>query len=476
MRSFPTRSRPPGPRASGLVGSRSHLPPDSRQPTPPAFDLDALRVALFLFIVISISTVHAYVGILRVLRIGLLLWVAVIVCVILMPRSVRWRNVVASWPAKAVLALAILACLSVPFGLSIGGSGDFLLSVYFRILTLFFILVAAIRTVGDLALFTWATVISAAVLALLSLTVMDVTTTFGGTRVEATSMYDANDLGLIFLVAIPMGLALFEATGKRGRWVAGLSLLVISSAVAVTGSRGAFVGMMVVVPALLVVMSHLSIMKRAAWVAVLALGLMVGAPDGYWDRISTIFDPSDDYNVTDYYGRVEVAKRGVGYMLERPLLGVGVTNFGWAEMTLSARARSSYSAEGIRPIAPHNTYVQVGAEMGVFALAIWLSLLWAGTVSLWKMRRVHKDRVESGQGGFEALFLFRCCTYFPVTFLAFASTSYFVSHAYTPVIYILVALLSGVYLLHGRSSASSVGLPARRRAANGLPSGPLKSH
>jgi hypothetical protein len=433
---------------------------------PVRIELDVLRVTLFSFIVISISTVQAYVGVLRVLRPGFTLWALAVLLVVAVPRNVRWQNLGDSWPPKAVLGLAVIACLSVPFGLSIGASGDFLLSVYFRILTLFIVLVVAIRSIRDLNLFVWAFVISAALLSLLSLTVMEIEASFGGTRVVTSSLYDGNDLGMIFVTAVPLGVLLMQTAGRLGRWMAVLSIGMISLGMAVTGSRGAFVGMMIVLPALFVAMSHVSLLKRVGLVATLALGLVLTAQEGYWERISTIFNPSEDYNVTDHYGRVELAKRGTGYMLQYPFFGVGVANFPRAEVTISERARAAGRNQQLRFIAPHNTYVQVGAEMGLGALMLWLGLIGAGTIGLWKIRPAARARALSSPGSFEENFLSQSCTYMPISFLGFACTSYFVSHAYTAIFYIMVALLTGVRTFHGLPHRNFLA-PGRRPSTAG---------
>jgi putative inorganic carbon (hco3(-)) transporter len=428
---------------------------------PPPFSLDVLRVSLFLFIIISISTVQGYVRPLGLLRPGITLWVLALAAVFLVPRGVRWSNIVASFPPKAVGILVVLACLSAPFGLSLGASGNFLLTVYFRIVVLFFILVIAIRSVTDLRLFVWAFVLASGILALLALTVMEVSAGHGGTRVAASSMYDANDLGMIFLTAIPLALLLFETSGSRARLVLIAALACISGAIAITGSRGAFVGFVFVLPMLFLAMAHVSVSRRIGFVLALVLGLVVGAPEGYWDRISTIINVTDDYNVKDDYGRVEVSKRGVGYMLAYPF-GVGVDNFPRAEFTISPLARAAAPGEPVRMIAPHNTYVQVGAEMGLLALMTWLSMLWAGTVGLWSIRRRARRLARHPRAGYDELFVARCTAYVPIAFIGFAVTSYFVSHAYTPVFYVIVAILSGIFVQHRRH---------RREAERGITAG-----
>ena len=419
-------------------------------PKPPKLSPDMLRTVLFLFIIISISTVQGYVRIIGRLRPGLLLWALAVGIVILLPNKVRWGNVGASWPPTAIAAIAAIAIVGAPFGLSLGASGAFVLSAYGRVLILFFILVIAIRSIEDLYLLVWGSVIASALLALLALTVMKISSGYGGTRIESNSLYDANDLGMIFMSAVPLCLLLIETAGKKGRVVATLAIGLIGMATAVTGSRGAFIGLMVVLPALFVAMGHLSKTTRGGFSLIIVVALVVGAPKGYWDRIGTIFELGSDYNVTDPYGRVEVAKRGVGYMLGRPLFGVGVDNFPRAEFTISPLVPTARRGGLVRAIAPHNTYVQVGAEMGLVALVLWLSIILTAIVRLRRSSRAIRRRIAIEGLTFETLFLSKCFVYFPVTFLAFAVTSYFVSHAYTPPFYILSALLSGVLLLHAR--------------------------
>lgn len=428
-------------------GPSAATPRPAARKAPPAFSLDVLRVSLFLFIIVSISAVQGYLRPLAVLRPGITLWGLAIGAVLFAPRGVRWANLRTTWPPKAMGVLVLLATLSAPFGLSIGASANFMLSAYIRIVVLFVMLVIALRTTNDVRLFVFAFVLSAGILALLSMTVMQVEASYGGTRVTASSMYDANDLGMIFLSSIPLAVLLWEFSGLYGKILVAACLALTSGAIALTGSRGAFVGLALVLPLLGLAMSHISLARRAGFGVAVVLGLFVAAPEGYWDRIGTIFAVSDDYNVTDPYGRVAIAKRGVGYMVTHPM-GVGIANFPRAEFTISPLAKAAGYGDQVRAIAPHNTYVQVGAEMGVLALVVWCSLLVSGTLGLWAIRpRARRLSRESG-GRFEERFVFRATSLLPVTFVGFAITSYFVSHAYTPIFYILVAILTGILAMH----------------------------
>jgi hypothetical protein len=426
---------PTGPRRQGSGGGDGSL--------------DLIRVGLCLFILVTISTVHAYMGPVRLLRPGLVAWLLVLGGVFLLPRLVRWGNIGGAWPPKAIIGLAMLGALSVPMGLSLGQAGSFYLFIYLRVLVFFFLLVIAIRGTKDLLLFIQAFFLSVGVLAALSLTVLQISRSYTGYRLASDVMYDANDLGMLFVTAIPLGLLVMESTRGWRRWITAVSLVLIPAAMVLTGSRGAMVGLLAISLPLLLSMNHVSVIRRLAVVAVVSGGMVLAAPEGYWDRMATIFSPTEDYNYTDYYGRTEIAKRGVGYMLRFPLAGVGVSNFGRADGTL---VRTLDTGGAVRWIAPHNTYVQVGAEMGVGALGLWLALLGAGSVGL-MLRRRSIPRWW-GRGTPDQRLLLACHRYLPVAFLGFAVTSYFTSHAYTPPMYILVACLTGVHLFTPRVRAA----------------------
>ena len=74
-------------------------------------------------------------------------------------------------------------------------------------------------------------------------------------------------------------------------------------------------------------------------------------------------------------GRIQIWQRGMGYMLDHPLLGVGAGNFPTAEGTISSIARNTPSWKGVRWSAAHNSFVEIGAELGVPGLILFLLTL-----------------------------------------------------------------------------------------------------
>ena len=156
-----------------------------------------------------------YMGPVRLLRPGMTFLALALLLVILKPRLVEWKNMTAAYPSKWVLVFFGLACGSAIFGLSLGGSASYILNVYSRNLIFFFLIVIAIRNINDLALLMWSFVASVGVLVVLAQTVLDLEFTreglgrLGGGQ----GMFDANDIGMILVMALPLAL-LFFFNGK----------------------------------------------------------------------------------------------------------------------------------------------------------------------------------------------------------------------------------------------------------------------
>ena len=113
---------------------------------------DAVRICLFGIMMVNISAIQMYMGPVRALRPGMTFLALALLLVILKPKLVDWKNMTAAYPSKWVIVFFGLACGSALFGLSLGGSGSYILNVYSRNLIFFFLIVIAIRNIHDLAL------------------------------------------------------------------------------------------------------------------------------------------------------------------------------------------------------------------------------------------------------------------------------------------------------------------------------------
>ena len=443
----------------GALGVSSHgARGDLRRPT------ELLKVLLFALIVMTISRIHQHYGFLAALRPGLVLVVAITGLAVLQRKYLAGAPGMRTWQARMLAGMAAVACLSAPLGISLGASFHMITEAYWKVLFTAALLLGALHSVVDLWFFVWAVVVGCGILTWLALFVFKVTATYGSDlmRLQAMYTYDGNDLCVVLLVGLPFALLAFQVARNRTARVGALAVMLgIGAALAKSGSRGGFLGTVAVGVTLLFVMSGVSVVRRVAFLGVVALALVQAAPPGYWNQMRTLLKPSQDYNWSAPDGRRELWKRGFSYMFAYPVFGVGIGNFGRAEGTISLKARRAPVGQGIRWTAPHNTFVQVGAELGITGLVLYSSLVFGGIVAMFRLRR--RIPPEWRTGSPQERFLYLAPPYFATAMVGFAVSGAFVSHAFMDHFYILVCMMAA---LSGLVRAEGLALSARRPGAS----------
>ncbi len=397
-----------------------------------------MRLLIFLLMVITVSRVHSFIG-LAALRPAFVLAVLTAIYAFLNPHHLNEGALLRTWPGKVIVALGVVACISVPFGISLGGAAMFIISRYSKVLIFAVLLILAIRHARDLNHFVWAYVLSCGILAYLALVVVGVSKTRG------VRGYDANDVGLVLMVGLPLALWIMQSTDNRRRKLISLFVILgIGATIAVTGSRGGFVGLVAVGLALLFFLKTVPVAKRLLFVVAMAGALIVAAPAGYWEEMKSLTTPTEDYNWDSWYGRKELAKRGVGYMLANPLTGLGIGQFPRYEGMYTEHAMDWTPGRGkIKWSVSHNSFIEAGADMGIPGFVLFGSLIVGGIVALRRMRRRLPPSWQIGDP--EERFLYNATVYLPISLIAFAATGFFITQTYHDTPYILAAFVAGVY-------------------------------
>lgn len=406
---------------------------------------DALRLMVAAIIFLTVGRAHQHFGWLGAMRPLQLLFLASAAYAAFGSSSISLRNLTSTWPPRVVIGLGLMAAVSVPFAISVGGSGSYLLFTYSKILLVFVIVLVSIRNAGDLKLYVWSYVAACAFLVFLSVFVFGLQEAGGMSRLGGMYYYDSNGMGLVLSTGIPLCVALFQSSGRLGKVTSAMILLGIGISLARSGSRGGFLGMAAVGLVLLIVVRGVSVPKRVAFVGIVAAGLLVASPQGYWEQMQSLTNPTDDYNWTSDYGRKAVALRGLGYMLDNPATGVGVGNFPRAEGMLSDIAQQRQAEDqGYRWTAAHNSYVQVAGELGIPGLILFCALVFGTPVTVHRLRRrlPRGWRTAGGKPGF----VYDLALYLPASLVGFAVTCTFLSFAYHDIIYMLTAFAAGTYV------------------------------
>lgn len=241
---------------------------------------------------------------------------------------------------------------------------------------------------------------------------------------------DPHSFAMYLGLSFPMGAYLFlkDHSLKKSLFLL-FFLSVLLSALFFSFSRAAYLGVLVMFPAL-VALSWRHAFSRIK-IAGLTLCFLVflffvlspaipfsNSESLGAQRFETTLDTSEGSNK----GRIDLWKLALGHFLRQPILGVGIGNFPRVvDPNISYRS----------PINAHNTYLDIAVEMGGIALGIWLLLLLGTMVSLFRIRSA------TPHGFFLSAALLGSLTYFGVH--SFLETALY-SPSILPLLLILFAV------------------------------------
>ena len=184
--------------------------------------------------------------------------------------------------------------------------------------------------------------------------------------------------GLLMLV---IGIALAKMLfGKGDRLWATLLMPALVMAVALTSTRTAWVG----VCAAAAVLFMLKDFRLLAILPIFAAVTFAAAGPAITQRLMSTFDSRDPTRVD----RLAMLREGARMVRAHPLVGVGPN-------MVKERYAEYRDAGAVKEVNPHlhNVPVQIAAERGLPALAIWLGLIGVLTTDLWRLFRTGEHRV-----------------------------------------------------------------------------------
>ncbi len=414
--------------------------PAARKAT--SFFKDPFRIGISLLLIDTISKTSGEIPAAQALRPGLLLFGGCAFYAMLNYSKVLNLHAFRYRVPQLIAAQAALACGSALFGISLGHSAVYIISTYWKTLAVAFLLILSLRDIDDVRRMVWATAAGGLALAFTSVFINHISKTRGG------AVYDANDIGTIIVMTLPLVIFAAQMTKGLVRMVCIAGVLLLAGCIVISESRGAFVGTVFVVAAILLFLPGVSAAKRLLYVGGIGLTLGIFAPAGYWDSIITTFtNPTADYNWDAGGGRRQIAKRGMGYMMDYPIFGLGIDNFDMQEGLYSDYAKDlNARGIGVKWSAPHNSWVEAGAETGIPGLVLWGALVLGSVVSLVRLRkRMPKSWATTGTT--DQRFVYLATLYVPIALIGFVVCATFVSFAWSDQSYVLPAIAMGVQMV-----------------------------
>ena len=330
---------------------------------------------------------------------------------------------------------AVVAAISVATSINFGWSADYYIRDLIPALSLVIVVPAGVFEPEDTSYFAALQIFGAAVYCCVVLARFSVG---ADGRLGSLVFYDGNDIGMLLVCTLP--LCVYFARHARNSVFRLLSLaiaLLFMYTIAKTGSRGAFLGLLAVGSYVLISFRTIQPSIRFGVVAVCASLLFLAASTTYWSHMETILNPTSDYNWVgnDDQGRMSIWKRGLQYAEDRPLNGVGVASFNIAEGTISPLARRQEYDKGLKWSSPHNSFVQVLAEMGLPGIVLFIAMLVAGFRSASRLARasIHRNAEARRYGELARAHVAAVAGY--------AVAGFFLSQAYAPYLYFVLGMI-----------------------------------
>jgi putative inorganic carbon (HCO3(-)) transporter len=199
---------------------------------------------------------------------------------------------------------------------------------------------------------------------------------------------DNNDFALALVMSIPLMFYLGISEGSarvRSFTYAGVALTMFT--VVLTHSRGGFLSMAGVV-GLMIWRSKVRMQGIAVGIAVALIGIAV-VPQSFVDRLATLENPTEESSAASRIEAWGIALEVIGHY---PWLGTGMRNFELAFARFDPEKEIG-GARGPRTIVVHNSYLQVWAEQGTIAFALYLLLL---ASTFWMLASIRREARRVG--------------------------------------------------------------------------------
>jgi O-antigen ligase len=200
-----------------------------------------------------------------------------------------------------------------------------------------------------------------------------------GTRVTAPVggfFQNPNDLALNLATFMPLALMNVRRPGPvLWRMFCAAVVLLMLVVIVLTQSRGGAIGTVAMLLTFLFVARLLTPPTIIALVMTLMVALPL-APDAFFNRMASITDASRDPTGSRRERRL-LLEQGIGVFMDHPLTGVGLGQFqNFYEPGMQTRWRET-----------HNVLLQVGAEIGIFGLIVFVFLIVRMFAAAWWTRR-----------------------------------------------------------------------------------------
>lgn len=395
-------------------------------------------VALLLFMIIYCSRLQDWVPGLSNVPLAKFAGIVALFALVFSLRHIRQRL-----PREVVFLVVLVGQLFIASAMSpVWAGGAFQTTLDFaKVLIVVIVMAVAVNSPRRLHLLI---LVQAACVAMIAAVAVWKGSLIGG-RLEGMfsgNYADPNDLALAVSISLPLCLALLLLSRNRfwkAVWIAAMVVMIYS--VLLTGSRGGFLSLIVVVAVSLWTLAIRG--RRRYLLALTALGgllLWPLASATVVGRIKGTFSPAEDTSAAyaSAQQRQQLLLRSIEVTEQHPLFGVGPGNFD----TISGNWHTT-----------HNSYTLMSSEGGVPAFILYVLILWCGFANLRATKQLIWGQTKSSLLAYAL----------HASLVGYVVGSFFLSVSYQFFPYILVAYTTALFSISASSAAESQKLQAVRQ-------------
>jgi putative inorganic carbon (HCO3(-)) transporter len=243
------------------------------------------------------------------------------------------------------------------------------------------------------------------------------------TGLANSTMEDRNDFAMVLAMSLPFSYYFFRT--EKGLLRIGFFILhgLILVVTLLTNSRMGFL-LICIYLGILFLQSKRKTVYLIITIPVIILAISI-APKPIVDRMETITKYQEDASAM---GRIQAWNVGLAMMIDKPITGVGLDSF---ERPGIFSRYSNY-----KPRVAHNAYIQLGAEAGIPALFLYLSIIVTSALKMWRLRSSSDDDTQR---------LF--CNAMLVSLILYCGGAVFLSAEDRESFYVLIASVSAIGLI-----------------------------
>jgi O-antigen ligase len=346
---------------------------------------------------------------------------------------------------RLIALFAMLAVVNIPLAMSPADAWQIFSGTFIRCVVMFVVMVNVVRTEARLKGLLFLAIGTAFLLSLGAINEYRLgLATVEGYRVDGrgVGMFgNTNDMALFVVTILPLTIAFFFGSRRKvGKLLYGALAAVMLAAVVLSYSRGAFLGLVVVLIFFAMKLGRRNRVAILTSIVVLTVAFLFLAPGNYGARLLSIFIPSLDPVQSADARRGELF-RSIYTALRHPFFGIGMGNYA--------------SQVSLRGIVTHNAYTEVAAEMGLVAFACYTIFV---VSPLRKLGQIVRDTFN-GRANSRYYYL---ALGLQASLIAYMVSSFFLSVAFLWYVYYLVGYAVCLRRIYEAETGNSVVVEPRK--------------